>query len=342
METKRALKTILMLGFILFFIVMMARAIIGAYTLTPKSTAEDLRGLPLWMIPLVYIWDYAQHGWLCLGFAFAVSGVFAEFIPQQFMLRYMSSGKPTAYLIAILLSPVFCVCSCTMVPIYAGLIYAGAGIGPALAFLYVAPANNLLADIVTVQVLGWQIALADIVAAGISAVLIGYIVSRTPWGRAFEQRYSKNPSRAASVELVKQPIDERLWTALKFGGHLAKQILPLFLIGLVIVSYFQAFFPEELVKAYLTGPIGVVLAALLAGPLYTPTLIEVALGKALVTLGMSPGATIAWLMGQPYDLPNSLSNYRIVGWRIVLIYDLLAFAFAVASGLIYGLLVGGL
>lgn len=108
----------------------------------------------------------------------------------------------------------------------------------------------------------------------------------------------------------------------------------------MIVSYFQAFFPEEWMEAYLARPLGVVLAALLAGPLYTPTLIEVALGKALVDLGMSPGATIAWLMGQPYDLPNSLSNYRIVGWKIVLAYDILAFA--VASGLIYGLLVGGL
>lgn len=342
METNRVLKTGLMLAFISFFIIMMIRAIIGAYTLTPQSTAEDLRGLPIWMIPLVYIWDYAQHGWLCLGFAFIVSGLFAEFIPQQFMLRYMGSGKPIAYIIAVLMSPVFCVCSCTMVPIYAGLIYAGAGIGPALAFLYVAPANNLLADIVTIQVLGWQIALADIVAAGISAVVIGYLVSKTPWGKAFEKRYRKNPSQTASLELETQPIDERLLSALKFGGHLAKQIIPAFLIGLVIVSYFQAFFPEELVRTYLTGALGVFLSALLAGPLYTPTLIEVVLGKALVNLGMSPGATIAWLMGQPYDIPNSLSNYQIVGWKVVLTYDLLAFAFAVASGLIYGILVGGL
>ena len=62
LERKRALKTVLMLAFIIFFIVMMARASIGAYTLTPTSTAEDLNGLPLWQIPLVYMWDYAQHG----------------------------------------------------------------------------------------------------------------------------------------------------------------------------------------------------------------------------------------------------------------------------------------
>ena len=92
----------------------------------------------------------------------------------------------------------------------------------------------------------------------------------------------------------------------------------------------------------MTGAFGVVFAALLGGPLYTPTLIEVALGKALVDLGMSPGATVAWLMGQPYDIPNSLSTYRIVGWKIVVTYGVLAFICAVLSGLIYGLLAGGL
>ena len=330
-----------MAGFVLFFIIMMVRAIIGAYSLTPTSTAEDLKDLPLWQIPLAYMWDYAQHGWVCLGFAFVVSGLFSEFIPKSFVIRYMSSKKPISYLVATLLAPVFCVCSCTMVPIFTGLIYAGSGIGPALTFLLVAPANNLLADIVTIQVLGWQIALADMVAAGISAVIIGYLVAKSPWGKRFEQQF-RNNRQTASVKLVKQPIDERLWDALKFSGFLAKRIIPPFLIGLVVVSYFQAFFPSDLVRTYLTGAFGVVLAALLGGPLYTPTLIEVALGKALVDLGMSPGATVAWLMGQPYDIPNSLSTYRIVGWKIVVTYGSLAFVFAVLSGLIYGLLVGGL
>jgi uncharacterized membrane protein YraQ (UPF0718 family) len=342
LEKRRLARTVLMAGVILFFIIMMARAIIGAYTLTPTSTAEDLKSLPLWQIPLIYMWDYAQHGWICLGFAFTVSGLFSEFIPQSFMIRYMNSKKPTSYLVATLLAPVFCVCSCTMVPIFAGLIYAGGGIGPALTFLLVAPANNLLADIVTIQVLGWQIALADMVAAGISAVVIGYLVAKTPWGKRFEQQFKNNKAQTASVDLITQPIDERLWNALKFGGFLAKRIIPPFLIGLVAVSYFQAFFPSDLVKTYLTGAFGVVLAALLGGPLYTPTLIEVALGKALVDLGMSPGATVAWLMGQPYDIPNSLSTYRIVGWKIVATYGVLAFTFAVLSGIIYGLLVGGL
>ena len=90
------------------------------------------------------------------------------------------------------------------------------------------------------------------------------------------------------------------------------------------MCYFQAFFPEDIISAWMTGARGVLVAALLGGPLYTPTLIEVVLGKALMDLGMSPAATIAWLMGQPYDIPNSLSASKVVGWKIVISYGVLA------------------
>jgi uncharacterized membrane protein YraQ (UPF0718 family) len=228
-----------------------------------------------------------------------------------------------------------------MVPIFGGLIFAGSGIGPALTFLLVAPANNLLADIITVQVMGWPIALADIIAGAVSAIIIGYIVSKTPWGKEFEEKFSSKRQNPDAVDLYVEPFDDRLWNAFRFGGQMAKQILPSFLIGLIIVSYFQAFFPENLVKNLLTGPRGVIVAALLGGPLYTPTLIEVVLGRALMDLGMSPAATVAWLMGQPYDIPNSLSASKVVGWKIVITYGILAFISAIFSGLVYGMLTGG-
>jgi uncharacterized membrane protein YraQ (UPF0718 family) len=229
-----------------------------------------------------------------------------------------------------------------MVPIFAGLVYTGSGIGPALTFLLVAPANNLLSDIITIQMLGWQIAMADMVAAGVSAIAIGYLVSETPWGKLFEEQVKNDDTVAVSLELEEQTLDERLWSSLEFGGYIAKQTLPALLSGLVLVSYFHAFFPEKIVATWLTGPFGVVVAALLGGPLYTPTLIEIVLGKALVDLGMSPAATLAWLMGQPYDIPNSLSASRIVGWKIVMTYGLLAFISAVLSGLVFGIITGGL
>ena len=341
MESRRIIRSAVMLGFIFAVAGLMIWSIIRKLSFMPSSTAEDLRALSLLQIPLHYVWDYAQHGWLCLSFAFILSGVFQEFLPQDIMLKYMSSGDWRAYLFATVLAPVFCVCSCTMVPIFGGLVYAGSGIGPALTFLLVAPANNLLADIITVQVMGWPIALADMLAGGVSAVVIGFIVSKTVWGREFEDKHRREGLGEASVDLYVEPFDDRLWNALRFGGQMARQILPTFLFGLVLVSYFQAYFPEDIISAWMTGPRGVLVAALLGGPLYTPTLIEVVLGKALMDLGMSPAATVAWLMGQPYDIPNSLSASKVVGWKIVITYGVLAFIAAVVSGLLYGVLTGG-
>jgi uncharacterized membrane protein YraQ (UPF0718 family) len=341
METHGKIRSAVLLSIIFTVTLLMVWSIISKLNLMPTATADYLKTLPLWKIPLYYIWDYAQHGWLCLVFAFIISGLFQEFIPQDIMLRYMGSGDWRAYVFATLLAPVFCVCSCTMVPIFGGLVFAGSGIGPALTFLLVAPANNLLADIITVQVMGWPIALADITAGAVSAIFIGYVVSKTSWGRKFEEEYGVGSRSSKDLDLYKEPFDDRLWNAFKFGGQMAKQILPIFLAGLVIVSYFQAFFPDDIVRNLLTGPRGVVVAALLGGPLYTPTLIEVVLGRALMDLGMSPAATVAWLMGQPYDIPNSMSASKVVGLRIVVTYGVLAFISAVLSGLVYGLITGG-
>jgi len=80
----------------------------------------------------------------------------------------------------------------------------------------------------------------------------------------------------------------------------------------------------------------------LGGPLYTPTLVEIVLARALIDLGMSKGATLSWLMGQPYDIPNMVAASRFVKWKVVLLYAVVALAFSIASGLVYGLLVGNI
>ncbi|RLI21941.1 hypothetical protein DRO47_03190 [Candidatus Bathyarchaeota archaeon] len=158
-------------------------------------------------------------------------------------------------------------------------------------------------------------------------------------GRNVEKEYqiAQNPADGQqTVEIVKPPLDERLISALKFGGYLAKQILPYFLIGLVAVSYVNSYLPQEIVEGYLTGFTGVLLASVIGGPLYTPTLVEVVLGRALLDLGMSKGALLSWLMGQPYDIPNMVAISRVVRWKVVLTYALIAWSCSVTFGLLYG------
>mgnify|MGYP005844367503 CR=1 FL=1 len=115
-----------------------------------------------------------------------------------------------------------------------------------------------------------------------------------------------------------------------------------FLLGLVAVSYVVAYLPEDIVGTYLTGVTGVLIASVIGGPLYTPTLVEIVLGKGMFDLGMSKGALLAWLMGQPYDVANALAVSRIVRWKVVLTYMVIAWAGSVIFGLTYGILSGSL
>jgi uncharacterized membrane protein YraQ (UPF0718 family) len=332
-----------MLIFIFFTVGYLIYSRIMAYTFAPTMKPAEFHGLPLWQIPISYLIDYFSHGWICLLFAFVVAGLVYEFVPKESITKYMSGSKVTGYSLAIGIAPFLTVCSCTMVPLFAGVLYTGAGIGPAITFLLMAPAANILSILLTGEMISWEVAGVRIIASVVVALAAGIIISKTPWGKSVEKEHQVNSSSSASrIEVVKPPLDERLWSALKFGGYLAKQILPFFLLGLVAVSYIEAFLPEDIVGAYLTGIGGILLASVIGGPLYTPTLVEIVLGKGMFDLGMSKGALLSWLMGQPYDVANALAVSRIVRWKVVLTYMIIAWAGSVAFGLIYGTLSGSL
>ena len=311
----------------------------------PTLPPEYFSQLNWYEIPFHYLWDYFSHGWICLLFAFTAAGLVYEFIPKDIITNHMSSSKVAGYAIGAGLAPFFTVCSCTMVPLFAGILYTGAGIGPAITFLLMAPAANILTVLITGEFISWEIAVVRIIVSLITAVLAGLIISKTPWGKAIEKEHqiNQNPGKAQqTVKIVRPPLDERLISALKFGGYLAKQILPYFILGLIVVGYIEAYLPEELIGNYLTGVTGVLLASIIGGPLYTPTLVEIALGRSLLEKGMSKAALLSWLMGQPYDVPNMTAVSRIVRWKVVLTYALIAWACSVIFGLTYGFITGSL
>jgi len=342
-KTLRMLRASIILAFIIFVVGYLIYSRIRAYSLAPTMKPADFHGLAVWEIPIAYLIDYFSHGWICLLFAFVAAGLVYEFVPKEAITKYMSSGRIAGYGLALGMAPFLTVCSCTMVPLFGGILYSGAGIGPAMTFLLMAPSANILAILITGEMISWELAGVRIIVSAVVAIVAGVVISKTPWGKAIEKEHQVNASAANSkIEIVKPPLDERLWAALKFGGYLAKQILPFFLLGLVAVSYVEAYLPEDIVGAYLTGFTGILIASVIGGPLYTPTLVEIVLGKGMFDLGMSKGALLSWLMGQPYDVANALAVSRIARWKVVATYMLIAWAGSVIFGLLYGWLSGSL
>ncbi|TWI73955.1 hypothetical protein LZ24_01185 [Desulfobotulus alkaliphilus] len=124
--------------------------------------------------------DYArEHVLTCLIPAFFIAGGISVFVSQAAVLRYFGAKakKVLAYSVASVSGSILAVCSCTVLPLFAGIYMRGAGIGPATAFLYSGPAINVLAIVLTARVLGWQMGLARAIAAILFALVIGLMMA---------------------------------------------------------------------------------------------------------------------------------------------------------------------
>lgn len=124
-------------------------------------------------------WYAREHVLLCLIPAFFIAGVIAVFISKNAVIKYLGGNakKWLAYLMASVAGSVLAVCSCTVLPLFSGIHKRGAGLGPAVTFLYSGPAINILAMILTARVLGLELGIARVVGAVSFSIIIGLLMS---------------------------------------------------------------------------------------------------------------------------------------------------------------------
>ena len=116
-----------------------------------------------------------EHVLLCLVPAFFIAGAISVFPDQRALIRYLGPDAPrlVAYGVASVSGTILAVCSCTVLPLFKGIYKKGAGLGPAVSFLYSGPAINILAIILTAKVLGFKLGVARAVGAILFAFVIG-------------------------------------------------------------------------------------------------------------------------------------------------------------------------
>ncbi|MDI6796336.1 MAG: permease [Desulfatibacillaceae bacterium] len=204
---------------ILFWIVALY---LGAYFIPWSDPVVRQSGLEAFMM----LQEYArEHVLTCLVPAFFIAGAIAVFVSQASVLKYFGAQakKVLAYSVASVSGTILAVCSCTVLPLFAGIYTRGAGIGPATAFLYSGPAINVLAIVLTARILGWQMGLARAIGAIVFAILAGLIM-------AFLFRKEDNERTAGAFYLPDE--DEK-------GRSLAQDAL--FMATLVLILIFAAF-----------------------------------------------------------------------------------------------------
>ena len=205
--------------------------------------------------------EYARkHVLTCLIPAFFIAGAIAVFVSQASVLKYFGAqaSKILSYSVASISGTVLAVCSCTVLPLFAGIYTRGAGIGPATAFLYSGPAINVLAIVLTARILGWQLGLARAIGAVVFAVLTGLLMAFI---------FRKDDAARAKGKIF-LPEDEGK------GRTLTQDAL--FMLTMVLILIFAAFAkPAEgstglwptifAAKWYITGALLLVLGFMLKG-----------------------------------------------------------------------------
>lgn len=201
-------------------------------------------------------WYAREHVLLCLIPAFFIAGAIAVFVSQASVMKYLGANAPKAlaYGVASVSGTILAVCSCTVLPLFAGIYRMGAGLGPATAFLYSGPAINVLAIVLTARVLGLELGIARAVGAIAFSVIIGLAM------HLIFRKEELEKAKAAAA-LPEAETDRPLWqNAVYFGSMVAVLVFANWGAPDTPAGFWQAVYAN---KWLLTGASAVVLAVAL-------------------------------------------------------------------------------
>lgn len=279
-----------------------------------------------------------------------VGAALVVFLSWEQLSSRLGGGGFRANLVAASAGAVVPICSCSVVPVLAGMVGAGVPLGPATAFLVAAPMLNAQSVVLTGGALGWPLAVARVAATFAIALVVAGLIQR--WeGRGGDPaqllRLSANrpggsacsrlPSGRAGGAGRRQKGAELFRTAwqrfVELNGYL--------LLAVLLAAAIRVLVPERWIAAAVggSGAASVVTAAALAIPVYVCTYAEVPTAVALAGKGMGPGATLAYLLGGPGLSAASIAMLSAVFRpRVLALYAALSFAGCILAGWIYNLI----
>lgn len=209
-------------------------------------------------------WYAREHVILCLLPTFFIAGVIAVFVSQGSVIKYFGANakKWLSYTVAAVSGSILAVCSCTILPLFTGIYKRGAGLGPAIAFLYSGPAISILSIILTARILGIEMGIARVVGAVSFSVIIGLAMS-------FIFRKEEKAKKEEQMNIV-LPAEKRPVWQTAFHFFTLVLILVFANWGAPAASDKGLWFYLFSYKWYITGGLGILLCGALVGVLKLP------------------------------------------------------------------------
>ena len=282
-------------------------------------------------------WYAREHVILCLVPAFFIAGAIACFVSQASVMKYLGAGakKVLAYGVASVSGSILAVCSCTVLPLFAGIWKHGVGLGPAIAFLYSGPAINILAIVLTARVLGLPIGIARAVGAILFSIVIGLIMH-------FIFREEEEAKAHAALHMPKPDVERPLWqNVIYFATMVFILIFATWGKPAELTGLWHAVFS---VKWLMTGLFAVILGILLIAWFKVKVYKVVLAGAVVLTLAfvfphealVAFSAGIIGLVWMITTTRGETQSWFIFSWDFTKQIMPLLFAGVLAAGLLLG------
>lgn len=253
---------------------------------------------------------------------FLISGILHEFVPRSFYTRYLSGNNFRSILLSALFGTPLPLCSCGVIPTAMGLRREGASRGSTISFLIATPQTGIDSIIATYAMLGLPMAFVRPIAAFLTALFGGMLVSRLV------------PEEAGTSENVQQahaedghphhrPLLHRIGAALRYGMvDMVADIGKWLVIGLLIAGIITAIVPDSIFSTFKDNSLLSMLVVLLFTiPMYLCATGSIPIAVALMLKGLSPGAALVLLMAGPASNMGSILVIRkVLGNKTMLIY----------------------
>jgi len=175
----------------------------------------------------------SAHVLTCLIPAFFIAGAIAVFVSQAAVMKYFGAQakRTLSYGVASVSGTILAVCSCTVLPLFAGIRQRGAGLGPAIAFLYSGPAINVLAIVYSARLLGMDIGVARAIGAISFSIVIGLIMAFL-----FRREEEKFHNNFGDFVLPQEAVKHPLWQVTTYFALMVAFLVAASSIGLAMAT----------------------------------------------------------------------------------------------------------
>ena len=245
-------------------------------------------------------------------------------------------NKAVNYILGMIFGAVTPFCSCSTIPILAGLLNSKVPFGPAMSFLIASPLMNPLMIFMLWALLGWKVAIVYFVVLAIFSILTGLVFSKMNLAESYKGVNVKGDGFFANKT------GSRFKQALNDAWAFLYPMLPYLFIGVFIGAFIYGFIPEEFITKYASGDgfISVFIASVIGIPMYIRPETMLPIAEALVSKGMSLGTVVALIIGGAgASIPEVVLLSKLFKKKFVISFVIAILVVAIATGLIVNMII---